>query len=208
MIELPTTPGGFRCLLADPAWHYTTRSETRQERRPQDHYDTMTVEEMCAMPVAASMADDAFAFIWTTGPHLRFTFDLIDAWGFTYSGLAFNWPKLARAMTPGKFDIIAEAVVHNHSFEPFDRLFHFGMGHGVRSCSEIALLARRGKPVRKSKSVREVIMANVREHSRKPSEQYDRIEEFCDGPYLELFGRHQRPGWAVWGNDSTLFSEA
>lgn len=208
MIQLPTTPGGFSCVLADPAWHYETRSETRRERRPQDHYDTMTIDEICAMPVADVVADDAFLFIWTTGPHLPLTFPVIEAWGFRYSGLGFVWPKLARAMTPGKFDIIAEAVVRNESFDPFERLFHMGMGHGVRSCSEIALLARRGKPVRKSKAVREVIMANVREHSRKPSEQYERIEEFCDGPYLELFARHQRPGWQAWGNSAGQFSEA
>jgi uncharacterized protein (UPF0335 family) len=52
-----------------------------------------------------------------------------------------------------------------------------------------------------AKDVREVIVAPVREHSRKPHEAYARVERYCDGPYLELFARQHRQGWTAWGNE-------
>ena len=55
--------------------------------------------------------------------------------------------------------------------------------------------------------MRELIIAPVREHSRKPDEVYERIEEYCDGPYLELFARNRRPGWVSWGDQVDLFPE-
>ena len=57
-----------------------------------------------------------------------------------------------------------------------------------------------GKPKRLSAAVRQLIVAPRREHSRKPDEQYERIEALCPGPRLELFARHRRPGWTAWGN--------
>jgi N6-adenosine-specific RNA methylase IME4 len=60
-----------------------------------------------------------------------------------------------------------------------------------------------------SKGVRQLIVEPRREHSRKPDEQYPRIEALVEGPRLELFARHQRPGWDVWGNQTDKFrSEA
>ncbi|MEQ9449000.1 MAG: MT-A70 family methyltransferase, partial [Rhodospirillaceae bacterium] len=41
-------------------------------------------------------------------------------------------------------------------------------------------------------------------HSAKPDEQYERIEALTGGPYLELFSRLSRPGWAAWGNQTGL----
>jgi N6-adenosine-specific RNA methylase IME4 len=64
---------------------------------------------------------------------------------------------------------------------------------------ELCLLATRGKPKRLSKSVRELIVAPRREHSRKPDEIYSRIEALCDGPYLEMFSRFPRSGWDCVG---------
>ncbi|MGC2202390.1 MAG: MT-A70 family methyltransferase, partial [Stellaceae bacterium] len=47
--------------------------------------------------------------------------------------------------------------------------------------------------------VRKLIVSPRREHSRKPDEAYERIEALCEGPYLEMFARFQRPGWDFWG---------
>ncbi len=70
-----------------------------------------------------------------------------------------------------------------------------GCGYWTRSGPEQCLLATRGHPSAKSHSVRKLIVSPRREHSRKPDEAYDRIEQLCDGPYLELFARHSREGW-------------
>lgn len=45
------------------------------------------------------------------------------------------------------------------------------------------------------------MVTRKREHSRKPDELYDIIEQCSPGPYLELFARHKREGWSQWGNE-------
>ena len=80
-----------------------------------------------------------------------------------------------------------------------------GNGYGTRQNSEICWLGRRGSPRRKAKDVRELIIAQRREHSRKPDEQYERIEALCAGPYVELFARQRRPGWTAWGDQIDHF---
>jgi len=57
-----------------------------------------------------------------------------------------------------------------------------------------------------AKDVREIILAPVREHSRKPDEFFHRVERYCDGPYLELFARERRPGWDAWGDEADKFN--
>lgn len=66
----------------------------------------------------------------------------------------------------------------------------------------------RGSPQRLSAGVRQVIAAPRREHSRKPDGVHDRVRKLVAGPYLEMFGRAQREGWTVCGNETTKFGEA
>ena len=100
-----------------------------------------------------------------------------------FSGAAFTWVKQNKKST-GWF---------------------MGCGYGTRHNIEICWLGRRGKPKRLSKGVRELIVAPRREHSRKPDEQYERIEGLCPGPYVELFARQRWPGWYAWGNELERF---
>ena len=85
-------------------------------------------------------------------------------------------------------------------------MFFFGQGHTTRQNAEYVILGRRGDPVRRSASVRQIIPAALREHSRKPDEVFKRIEQYAEGPYLDLFGREQRPGWIVRGNEANKFN--
>jgi len=80
-----------------------------------------------------------------------------------------------------------------------------GLGYTTRKASEPCLLGRRGKPRRLRNDVRDVIHASVREHSRKPDEFYERVEQFAPGPYLDLFARERRQGWDAWGNERDKF---
>lgn len=185
----PLPPGPFKVIYADPPWDFKTRSVKGLDGRPQ-HYPRMSLKEIKAMPVADSCDRDCWLFLWTTGPHLRQAFDVIDAWGFKYSGMGFTWIKLNRKAT-ALFITLADLFM--------------GGGYTTRKNAEFCLLARRGKPKRIGKNVREVLISPVREHSRKPDEFYGRIEQFAEGPYLELFSRTSAPGWSAWGNDVDKF---
>jgi N6-adenosine-specific RNA methylase IME4 len=153
----------------------------------------MSIADICAMPVKEVTAKDAHLFLWTTGPCLRQAFDVIEAWGFRFSTLAFTWAKLKRSYTQPN--------------EPIDANFHCGLGLTTRKNCELVLLGRRGNARRNAKDVRELILSPVREHSRKPDAVYERIERYCDGPYLELFGRQSRSGWTVFGNEAQKFDQ-
>lgn len=188
--SLPAGP--FSCILADPPWHHASRSAKGQTRRsPSHHYPTMSLAQICAMPVRDVAGKNCHLFLWTTWPHLPQALQVMKAWGFTYSSAFLTWVKL----NPSKGDVIW--------FDMSD--FHVGMGYTSRKNTEILLLGRRGAPKRLSKSVRELMIAARREHSRKPDETHARIEAYCEGPRLELFARESRAGWATWGNQSTKF---
>ena len=163
--------GHFGAILADPPWKYVTYSERGQGRSASRHYEVMTFEEIATLPVRAVAAPDAWLFLWVPGPHLPFGLQLIERWGFRYSGKAFAWAKQ----------------------NPSGVGWHMGTGFTTRKNTEDCLLGRRGRPPIKAHDVRELIVSPRREHSQKPDEQYGRIERLVDGPYLELFARIRRP---------------
>ncbi len=187
----PDTP--HKVILADPPWDFKMRTVKGLDGRPQ-HYPRMSIDEIKALPVSGAAASNCHLFMWTTGPHLEKAFSVINAWGFKYSAVAFTWVKLKRKSADQLF------LMTNNDF-------HLGMGYTTRKNTEICLLGRRGRPERKSKNIHELLIAAVREHSRKPDEAYRRIEEYADGPYLELFARQTVPGWNSWGNETTKFGE-
>jgi N6-adenosine-specific RNA methylase IME4 len=86
--------------------------------------------------------------------------------------------------------------------------FHLGLGLTTRKNIELCLLARRGHPRIHAHDVRELIVAPRREHSRKPDEQYARIERLVDGPFVELFARQRRPGWISIGDEIDRFAQS
>lgn len=193
-------PAHFGCVLADPPWHFKPRKapppDAKHRRDPERYYDTMSLEDIKALPVSRHAAKDCHLFLWTTGPHLPLAFDVMTAWGFRYSGTAFVWVKLKKSF-------VREQLIRSYRIE--DAL-HIGLGMTTRKNAEFCLLGRRGSPPRLSASVREVIISPLREHSRKPEEAHRRIEQYGNGPYLELFGRSQRPGWTVRGNEADKFN--
>ncbi len=189
---LPRPRRRFRTCLADPPWPYTSNSVARPGRNARRHYRTMRLAEIAALPIADLMADDAVLFLWVPGPllvlgaHLKVMHD----WGFKPSAMGHVWIKLK----PGC----------SAQFISPDDLF-VGCGHTTRKNAEFCLIGRRGRSIRRDKSVREVILAPRREHSRKPDDIHERIERYAPGPYLELFARQSRRGWTVWGDQATKF---
>lgn len=189
-------------ILADPPWHFRARtalqmSNWTSRRDAERHYPVMGIEDIKAMPVRDLAAKDAHLFLWVTGPCLRHGFDVMEAWGFRYSAVAFTWIKLKRSHNALQLRVLPTAEAD----------LHVGLGLTTRKNAEFVLLGRRGNARRIAKDVREVILAPVREHSRKPDAVYERIQRYCDGPYLELFARAERPGWTCWGNEVGKFSQ-
>jgi N6-adenosine-specific RNA methylase IME4 len=171
---------GFRAgtIALDPPWPFTHFRE-RAHHAVTDHYDTMTVDEIKALPIKALAADECALFLWVTWPNMPVWHEVIEAWGFQFSSLAFDWVKLKKN---GKG-------------------LHWGTGYGTRANPEPCLFAKRGTLLRLDAGVHSVIMAPVGAHSEKPDEAYARMERLFGGPRLELFARKPRDGWVTWGNE-------
>lgn len=177
--------GPFGCILADPPWAFKTWSGklATPHRTANDHYTTRKVERLADLPVLQSAAKDCVLFMWVVDSHIDVAIELGRAWGFKFKTRAFTWRKLTKDRSRARIS----------------------MGYWTRKQSEICLLFTRGHPKRLSKGVREIIDAPIREHSRKPDEQYSRIESLVGGPYLEMFARQARPGWTAWGDQIDRF---
>jgi N6-adenosine-specific RNA methylase IME4 len=185
----------YSTILADPPWRYEVWSrDTGLGRSAEAHYPTMQIADLMALPVGSLAAPDACLFLWVTWPTLLDGLALGQAWGFAYKTCAFCWAKTNVRAVDRWATVDDEAN------------WFMGMGYWTRANTETCLLFTRGKPHRRAANVRQLIVAPVQEHSRKPDAQYERIEELVAGPYVELFARRTRPGWACWGNevDSTV----
>lgn len=175
----------YPIILADPPWHFRNYSADapgmmhERSRGANRYYPTMTTESICQLRVPA--ADDAVLFLWACWPMLPDAMRVIAAWGFEYKTLAWVWVKANPTYTG----------------------FFKGMGYYTRSNSEPCLLATRGNPKKpRCRSVSAVLYTPVQEHSRKPDEQYQKIERlYPEGPRLELFARRPWAGWDSWGNE-------
>lgn len=206
MIDLASLPQGhFGMIAADPPWHFRARtalqmSNWTSRRDAEKHYHVLGIDDIAALPVKQLAAKDAHLLLWITGPlfvegkHLQ----IMEAWGFRPSSVAFVWVKLKRSLDVHQLRLTS-TMEHD---------LHVGLGLTTRHNAEFVVLGRRGNAKRLSKSVREIILSPVREHSRKPDAFYERAERYAAGPYLELFARQRRPGWTVWGDDVDRFGEA
>jgi N6-adenosine-specific RNA methylase IME4 len=181
MMTLPDIAAG--AIAADPPLPFKTWSRKGEGRSPQHHYKCPEFEQLATIPVARVAALHCFLFLWIPLRSVFLVEPLMRAWGFTFSGSALAWAKL----------------------NPKGAGWFMGGGYGTRKNVEVCWLGRRGSPRRKSAGVRELIIAPVREHSRKPDEIYSRIESFSNGPYLELFARQQWPGWTCIGDEIDKF---
>lgn len=196
MEELPRNH--FGCILADPPWAFRTFSgdNSTPHRCAEDHYPTMMLDEMSALPVGEVAAKDCALFMWIVGSHLPDAIRLAESWGFQFKTDAFYWMK-QKLIGADQIDLFTGDI-------PEPRI---SMGYWTRKQVEPCWLFTRGAPRRMSNGVRQVILEPRREHSRKPDGQYERIEALVDGPYLEMFCRATRPGWSAWGNQVGKFPE-
>ncbi len=192
---LPTIPGGWACIVLDPPLRFTVRSPKGEGRSPCRHYNDMSIGEIASLRISEIAAQDCHLFYWPTGPHLHQGREMMESWQFHYSGIAFTWLKLRR-------NADLDELIPIRRIE--DRL-HLGLGFTTRKNSEICLLGRRGSPKRLAKNIREIIIAPVREHSRKPDEFYSRVARYSAGPRVDLFARETHDGFVSWGDEVKKF---
>ena len=152
----------YGAIVIDPPSRFRSytaiQSQNPQSTRSNErHYRVMSYNELAALPIAALAAPTGcHVFLCTSGPFLPQAIALIPAWKFKYSTRAFTWVKLKRSIDPAQLRFVPYA---DADLKP-------GLGLTTRHQTELVLLARRGNCRRISKSVREVIFAPVREHSR------------------------------------------
>lgn len=176
--------GGFDLIMADPPWAYSMWSDKGHEKSPQAHYDCMSIDEIAALPVSALASDNCLLWLWAVSPMLPQALAVIAAWGFEFK-TGGHWVKTAKN---GKLA--------------------FGTGYILRNAGEPFLIATRGAP-KTARNVRSVVMAQKREHSRKPDEAFAAAEQLMpEARRIELFSRQPREGWTVWGNEVTKFEGA
>ena len=175
--------GGFGVILADPPWQFQNRTgKMAPEHKRLNRYETMPLEEIMALPVAELAADPAHLYLWAPNALLPDGLGVLKAWGFEYKTNVI-WEKIRKDGGPdGR-----------------------GVGFYFRNVTEILLFGVRGANARTlppGRSQVNLIRSRKREHSRKRDEQYALIESCSKGPYLELFARGPRRGWASWGNQA------
>ena len=175
----------YAVIYADPPWSYRQCGTGPKSRgNAAQHYNTMTTDDICALPVKNLAGGGTACFMWATFPQIADALRVMKAWGFEYKTCAFVWIKKNRKS--------------NTNF--------WGMGAYTRANAEICLLGVTPgfKPAAqiKSHAVHQVIESPVEEHSKKPEETRRRIVELLgDVPRIELFARQRSPGWDVWGNE-------
>jgi N6-adenosine-specific RNA methylase IME4 len=174
----------FSTILADPPWQFVNRTgKIAPEHGRLTRYPTLKLDEIAALPVDKIAAPTAHLYLWCPNALLPEGLAVMKAWGFTYKSNII-WHKVRKdGGSDGR-----------------------GVGFYFRNVTELMLFGVRGKNARTLAPGRRqvnLLATRKREHSRKPDEQYDIIEACSPGPFLELFARGTRKGWATWGNQAS-----
>lgn len=166
---LPTGP--FRVIVVDPPWHYDKRPDDPTHRGALP-YPSMTLEQIKSLSIANMAHENCVLWLWTTNSHIMYSFEIAEAWGFTYKTL-LTWVK--------------------------DKM---GLGDWLRGQTEHCLMCVRGKPTIDLTNQTTVIHGPLREHSQKPDEFYAMVERLCPGSKVEVFSRTNREGWTTHGDET------
>lgn len=181
------TGRNFYTVLADPPWRFENRTgKMAPEHKRLNRYPTLSLEEIKAIPVKDVVGDQAHLYLWVPNALLIEGIEVLKAWGFQYKS-NLVWHKVRKDGGPdGR-----------------------GVGFYFRNTTELILFGTKGKHVRTLKPGRSqvnIIRTMKQEHSRKPDEMYHIIEQCSPGPFLELFARDSRRGWATFGNQAKDYS--
>lgn len=176
-VDIFNTDKKYNIIYADPPWRY---KDKKCSGACEAHYQTMSVKEICELPIKTICDKDCILFMWATYPQLKEALQVIEAWGFKYITIGFQWVKQNKSGNG----------------------FFFGLGRWTRGNTECCLIAKKGKPKRINNSVGQLIISPLQEHSKKPTEAREKIVELMgDIPRIELFARQYADGWDCWGQE-------
>jgi N6-adenosine-specific RNA methylase IME4 len=178
---LEKASGPYATIYADPPWRFMNRTgKVAPEHQRLLRYPTMTQEEILELPVNRLAAAQSHLYLWVPNALIAEGLEVMKHWGFTYKTNLVWYKTRIDGGPDGR-----------------------GVGFYFRNVTELVLFGVRGGLRTRSPGRTQVnlVPKRKREHSRKPDEFYDLIEECSPGPYLELFARHARPGWSQWGNE-------
>lgn len=174
-------PQAYSLIFADPPWRFELYSDLGEEKSAQAHYETMTLDDIAALPVGDLARGDCILWLWSTAPMVPQQIEVGRRWGFEY-------------VTQG---VWVKTTKHGKTA--------FGTGYVLRNAHEPFLIFKRGNP-KTAKNVRSVIYGEAREHSRKPDEAFAAAETMMPNVRrVELFSRQSRNGWDTWGREATKF---
>jgi N6-adenosine-specific RNA methylase IME4 len=162
----------YDLITADCPWRYSFSKS--KSRKVENHYPTMTVEEICALPIDTIAEENCILFLWATAPKLREALRVMEEWGFEYKTHSI-WDKKK-----------------------------IGMGYYWRGRHELLLVGTKGKTHPPLPEVREssIFEGKRGKHSKKPEYARQMIERmYPDTNKIELFSREYPEGWDVWGNE-------
>ena len=186
--DFPT--GEYKCVVIDPPWDMMERGFSSNKDYAWYRkngwgsnapgydkalpYNVMDIEDIAALPVAGTLAADAWLFCWTTMAYLPKTFDLLAGWECRYRFLMTwhkpNGPKL-----------------------PIHPMYN----------GEYCVVGSRGQPkFTNTKAFYTVFNAPRRDHSVKPAEFYNTLVRVTEPPRLDIFSRRLIPGFDVWGDEA------
>ena len=185
----------YGAIYADPPWYFKVWGAKGTGRGAFSHYDLMSSEALRALPVGDLAAKDCTLFLWVPIPLREQGMDLIKAWGFRFATVGFTWIKPCKG--PPSARVAAKWGA--------SAAFRIGTGYYTRANPEECVLAVCGKPRILRHDIPQLIVAPLREHSRKPDEARARITMLTPGPHLKLFARESAAGWYAWGNQTGLF---
>ena len=173
----------FSTIYADPPWRFQNRTgKVAPENKKLSRYETMDLEAIKSMPVSEIAASKSHLYLWVPNALLPDGLEVMKAWGFEYKGNII-WEKVRK------------------DGQPDGR----GVGFYFRNVTEILLFGIKGdknRTLAPARSQVNLIRTMKREHSRKPDEIIPIIESCSPGPFIELFARGDRDGWAMWGNQA------
>lgn len=177
----------FGTILIDPPWRFQNRTgKVAPEHRRLKRYETMSMEQISALPVAELAAPQSHLYMWCPNALLPDGLRIMEAWGFKYK-TNIVWYKVRKDGGPdGR-----------------------GVGFYFRNVTELLLFGIKGRmrtldPGRRQTNI---VISRKEEHSRKPAQVHKIIRACSPGPFLELFARERVEGWASWGDQVDSYVE-
>ncbi len=169
----PPLEGKYQVIYADPPWQYDNSGLNGSAN---DHYQTMSLEELKGLDILSITDKNAVLFMWATNPMLKDAIELMTSWGFAYK-TNIVWVK--------------------------ERQNYGKLGFYVYGKHELLLIGTTGSMLPIGEKPSSVMTGSNNIHSKKPESTYETIEAMYPGlRYIELFARNTpRKGWVKWGNE-------